>query len=1330
MYIKTIKYLAVVVSLMFGAFVRTHQLLRTAPQTAVHPESSRRFQEIAEGLDGSLFALDQHGTVHTFNLHNVGISNDSSLFSTLLARISSTDSSPPCSQILLVKKNGTEASLIACNQGTCAISTEDNFTNFIHLNNPTLFANRQLAVSVADHFDDRYYYIAAEDNGFRNSSDAIPVLSIRQVKTNPAGDHASQFVSVVELSINKTFRQKNPWKIKPVFLHILPTKPHPFGYLITMQTSRRPGRSFEARLGRFCADDLSLQSYSEMTIQCGGSYTVAISASVLVLEGKTFLGVVFGKHVPFSWEVAKGFNTALCVFSLDDINRRFDEAFDKCKDYAYKSTDPQDQRRSKLPWITGLDSRGDPLLCHQSAMPMCSQSRVPNGFIDVKTVLDGSECLVRSDVRAMRLVSVGIVSDIGSRKDTLAVMFVDNSTLRLTELLVSKDQCQARVLSSVPTQVISRRRTDPHEFVPSLRTDSSGPSFYVVATKNKIMSFPIGCGMHATCSQCLQASKRMGCGWCDTGYCSAKGTCTAAWSTHKCAPVIETFYPVNGSLAGGTEVTIKGQLFGSRDANLTVNIAGIPCQALKKINDNEVHCETSPSSVPIQGSVEIYVEENRTHSAQFDISGKHILHQEGFRYLVPSMTRIVPGFGPKTGNTRLTIFGENLLIGNKQEIFVAGIPCQMELVTTTSIVCYTGQSRNSQKGAVKLFIDGNKFLTTNESVRFHYRNEPIFDQPNSKLRITLSGYNTLAFRGANLDSFSVTPVLLLEGTTVARNYFHLTKDCLPIHQATEIQCPAVSMKAEIGGIDNILNASVTLVGNELEKISVPVFEYRKYQLQIIPDPLVTPWEGEQNAEYSTRQGGQFIIRVCGKHLNTVLTEKDYRITIDGNECPVSKLHEDALECRISSTSEVTDKGSAIVLFTAGLNSSVQLGLVNFTLPVIPLLLNNPNHSAAQNSRTVIIILLAFGGFAAVTAAAVLAGLLLHRSRKTIAAEAAATEMASLMPKTLYDEYKADKLIIHPKRLRCTRVLGQGNFGTVYEGVLRGRSGSWLARICAPNMRVAVKTIYDCTPEMAQSSTKKLMEEGLIMTNLSHKNIVMLYGVCLYSSDGVLNQPGLVMPFMSNGDLHSYVKKHDVSLRDVLKFSAQIADGMAYLSGQRILHRDLAARNCLLDENLDVRISDFGHSRDLYEQNLYFDPNSKTRLAYHWLAPECAYRDYSTECDVWSFGIVIWELLERGEHPYGNLDILTVLELLDKGCRLAQPAICPPELYSLMCACWHIEPKMRPDFQCLCADLLAMQNGLYHVLSRCESNIPSDHQIQTSPSVVVNTVYTDVGQVVH
>ncbi|GFR88422.1 hepatocyte growth factor receptor, partial [Elysia marginata] len=276
--------------------------------------------------------------------------------------------------------------------------------------------------------------------------------------------------------------------------------------------------------------------------------------------------------------------------------------------------------------------------------------------------------------------------------------------------------------------------------------------------------------------------------------------------------------------------------------------------------------------------------------------------------------------------------------------------------------------------------------------------------------------------------------------------------------------------------------------------------------------------------------------------------------------------------------------------------------------------------------------------------------------------------------------EVDNLIIQLNRLTIGKSIGSGNFGCVYEGLLEQDGGQ-------PPQRVAVKTLQDGNCQSLD--LKSFVQEAVLMKDFRHPHVLGLVGLSERAGPAGI-APYVILPYMENGDLLTYVRDPHVSLslHDVIKFGADIASGMAYLSALKFVHRDLAARNCMLDSLHRAKVADFGLCRDIYEKGYYTSDNRK-KLPIRWMAVESIeHGAYSTKSDVWSFGVVLWELTCRGVTPYPGVDGWDVINYLRKR-RLAPPFFCPDELYNMMMLCWAKDPDKRPDFYTLHADLMAM-----------------------------------------
>lgn len=239
-------------------------------------------------------------------------------------------------------------------------------------------------------------------------------------------------------------------------------------------------------------------------------------------------------------------------------------------------------------------------------------------------------------------------------------------------------------------------------------------------------------------------------------------------------------------------------------------------------------------------------------------------------------------------------------------------------------------------------------------------------------------------------------------------------------------------------------------------------------------------------------------------------------------------------------------------------------------------------------------------------------------------------------------------------------IGRGNFGDVYKGKLR-----------ITGQDVAVKT---CRVNLPEEQKKKFLLEGRILKQYNHPNIVKFIGIC------VQKQPiMIVMELVPGGSLLNFLRNHGSSLllNDLLAMCIDTAAGMEYLENQNCIHRDLAARNCLIGDNNVVKISDFGMSR---EEEEYIVSDGMKQIPIKWTAPEALnFGRYTSLCDVWSYGILMWEILSLGSTPYCGLSNSRARELIDSGYRLPAPDNTPDCVYELMLRTWEYNPERRPLF---------------------------------------------------
>ncbi|XP_053172628.1 tyrosine-protein kinase Fes/Fps [Scomber japonicus] len=266
----------------------------------------------------------------------------------------------------------------------------------------------------------------------------------------------------------------------------------------------------------------------------------------------------------------------------------------------------------------------------------------------------------------------------------------------------------------------------------------------------------------------------------------------------------------------------------------------------------------------------------------------------------------------------------------------------------------------------------------------------------------------------------------------------------------------------------------------------------------------------------------------------------------------------------------------------------------------------------------------------------------------------------------------DKWVLEHDDIILGHFIGRGNFGEVYNGRLR-----------SDNTPVAVKS---CKENLAPEHKNKFLMEARILKQYDHPNIVRLIGVCTQK------QPiYIIMELIEGGDFLSFLRHegHSLTPKMLIKMTENVAAGMEYLERKKCIHRDLAARNCLVAEHNIVKISDFGMSRQ-QDDGVYSAEGGLRQIPVKWTAPEALnYGRYTTESDVWSFGVLLWETFSMGMTPYASMSNQQTRDEVERGYRMPAPHGCPVEMSRLMNSCWQYEPRNRPSFKKLRADLSAI-----------------------------------------
>eukprot|EP00043_Microstomoeca_roanoka_P027399 m.14410 g.14410 ORF g.14410 m.14410 type:complete len:623 (-) comp7608_c0_seq1:271-2139(-) len=254
-----------------------------------------------------------------------------------------------------------------------------------------------------------------------------------------------------------------------------------------------------------------------------------------------------------------------------------------------------------------------------------------------------------------------------------------------------------------------------------------------------------------------------------------------------------------------------------------------------------------------------------------------------------------------------------------------------------------------------------------------------------------------------------------------------------------------------------------------------------------------------------------------------------------------------------------------------------------------------------------------------------------------------------------DEWEVDRATVDLKKR-----LGEGQYGEVYYAIWNGVT------------ECAVKTLKSST-----TSPEDFLQEAQIMKKLKHENLVSLYAVC------TIGEPiFIITEFMKNGALLDYLRTpagENLRLPTLIDMATDIAQGMAFLERNNFIHRDLAARNILVGENNICKVADFGLARVL--EDTEYRPENLEKFPVRWTAPEAMkHNRYSIKSDVWSFGVLLSEIITYGRKPYHGMSNKDVVMKLETGYRMECPPGCPESLYKIMLDCWKTEPQERPAFE--------------------------------------------------
>uniref|UniRef100_A0A667Y431 Hepatocyte growth factor receptor n=1 Tax=Myripristis murdjan TaxID=586833 RepID=A0A667Y431_9TELE len=1097
----------------------------------------------------------------------------------------------------------------------------------------------------------------------------------------------------------------------------------PFTYFLTIQQVSRDSQAYHTRIVRMCSSDLEIRRYVEMPLECictskrrrrsteglkvfnvvQAAYVTKVGNDVnlqkqlKVEEGDDVLFAAFAQSKPNSPEPTA--NSAICVISLKHINNLFKRYMQTCN-----TRDPFH--------FTGSDKKS----CYNVGAREGKESEYR---------LEVTQFVQRLEYWSKELTNILVTSITVAQVHGRTVAYLGTADGRHMQVLFSR---------SASPHVNIRLDTKPVSASVVLRDPNHPDGALLLVTGNKITKVPLigpGCGQLTTCTSCLLSSVVTGCGWCD-GRCTRANQCpsSSVWTQDYCTPVITKFWPTSGPLRGSTTVTICGHNFGfdkteSFKASLvTVEVAGATCRLSRQ---DQISSWTELQCLPASNG-------NFTASGRMVkvTSGHKVAKMEGFSFVDPVIREIFPEFGPKSGGTMLTIRGAFLDSGNKREVTVGQAVCRIQSVSSSMLTCKTPQHTDPSKQPVRVTIDSVQRLAPTS---FTYNEDPIINsiQPS---RSFISGGCTVSAHGFFLQS-GLQPQMVL---TAAHDSVVFHVSCVYGENRSSIQCTTPSL------------AKLALQPPIVTKVAFVLdgFSTQQWDLIYVEDPLF------QDPKLTSKDN-KSIVELRGDRMDREAM-KCQVLTVSNHSCESLTLVGNTLECTVPTELQATAAKELQVEWRQA-DSIRHLGkvtlaqeqdytglivgciLVSLLLLLLGLLLMWKKNKHIDDLSEVW-----YDGRAHIQHLDRLANarsvsptneMVSHESvdyRTTLLEGTSSTFTpprppshlpprpvdlppclavhGELVSPLLMAPVHIDPSCLHPDLLKevqhvviareqlllhLNQVIGRGHFGCVFHGTLLEADGQ--------KQHCAVKSLNRITD---LEEVSQFLKEGIIMKDFSHPNVLSLLGICLPPE----GSPLVVLPYMKHGDLRNFIRDegHNPTVKDLMGFGLQVARGMEYLASKKFVHRDLAARNCMLDESYTVKVADFGLARDVYDKEYYSVHNkSGVKLPVKWMALESLQtHKFTPKSDVWSFGVLLWELMTRGAPPYSDVNSFDITVFLLQGRRLLQPEFCPDALYTVMIECWHPKPERRPSF----SELVSRISAIF-------SSFSGEHY------VLLNTTYVNI-----